>query len=132
MIPPPPLPAPKHLPPSIFIYGVLDYQKMIDNLSKATEEETYQCKILQNDTVKITTLTPETYRKHIRHLNSKKIIHHTYQTKQDRAYRVVIRNLHYSIPTEDVRADLQKQGHNVHHIFNIRHRVTKPPGTILR
>ena len=100
---------------------------MIDNLSKATKEETYQCKILQNDTVKITTSTPETYRKLIRHLNSEKIIHHTYQMKQDRAYRVVIRNLHYSIPTEDIRADLQKQGHKVRHIFNIRHRVTKLP-----
>jgi len=38
--------------PPIFIYGVLDYQKMIDNVSKATEEETYQCKILQNNIVK--------------------------------------------------------------------------------
>ena len=80
-------------------------------------------------TVKITTLTPQTYRKLIRHLNSETIIH-TYQMKQDMAYRVVIRNLHYSIPTEDIRADLQKQGHNVSHIFNIHHRVTKFPPSL--
>jgi len=59
-------------PPSIFIYGVLNYKKMIDNLSNITEEETYQCKILRNDTVKINTLNPDTYRKLIRHLNSEK------------------------------------------------------------
>ena len=35
---------------------------MIDNLSNITNEETYQCKILKNDTVKINTLNPDTYR----------------------------------------------------------------------
>ena len=114
-------------PPSIFIYGVLNYKKMIDNLSNITEEETYQCKILRNDTVKINTLNPDTYRKLIRHLNSEKIIHHTYQMKQDRAYRVVIRNLHYSIPIDEIKEELQKKGHAVRNILNIRHRVNKYP-----
>ena len=80
-------------PPPIFIYGVLtlillmwriwwapnnsskwqmgfnsafkglNYKKKIDNLSNITEEETYQCKILRNDTVKINTLNPDTNRK---------------------------------------------------------------------
>jgi hypothetical protein len=77
-------------PPPIFIYGVLNYKKIIDILSNITEEETYQCKILRNDTVKINTQNPDTYRKLIRHLNSENIIHHTYQMKQDRAYRVGI------------------------------------------
>ena len=31
-------------PPPIFIYGVFNYKKTIDNLSNITEEETYQCK----------------------------------------------------------------------------------------
>ena len=83
---------------------------MIDSLSNVTEEETYQCKILQNDTVKISTQNPDTYRKLIRHLNSENIIHHTYQMKQDRAYRIVIRNLHYSIPIDEIK-ELQKRGH---------------------
>jgi len=93
---------------------------MIDNLSNITEEETYQCKMLRNDTVKINTLNPNTYRKLIRHLNSEKIIHHTYQIKQDRAYRVVIRNLHYSIPIDEIKEELQKKGHSVRNILNIR------------
>ena len=100
---------------------------MIDNLSNVTEEETYLCKILRNDTVKINTQNPDTYRKLIRHLNSEKIIHHTYQMKQDRAYRVVNRNLHYSIPIDEIKEELQKKGHPVRNIFNIRHRVNKYP-----
>jgi len=67
------------------------------------------------------------YRKPIRHLNSEKIIHHTYQMKQGRAYRVAIRNLHYSIPIDDTKDELQKKGHAVRNILNIRHRVNKYP-----
>jgi hypothetical protein len=98
-----------HKPPPIYIYAVLNYKKMIDNLSNITEEETYQCKILRNDTVEINNLNPDTNRKLIQYLNSEKIIHHTYRMKQDRAYRVVIRNLHYSMPIDEIKEELQKK-----------------------
>lgn len=114
-------------PPPIFIYGVTDFNKMIDNLSQITEEETYQCKALQNDTIKINTKNPDIYRKLVRHLNSEKIVHHTYQMKQERAYRVVIRNLHYSIPVENIKKEIENKGHTVRNILNIRHRVSKQP-----
>jgi hypothetical protein len=47
--------------------------------------------------------------------------------KQDRAYSVVIRNLHYSIPIDDIKEELQKNGHPVRNIFKIRHKVNKHP-----
>ena len=100
------------------------HTQMIDNLSNITEEETYQCKTLRNDTVKINNLNPDTYRKIIRHLNSEKIIQHTYQMKQDGAYRVVIHNLHYSIPIDEIK-NSYKKGHAFRNILNIRHRVNK-------
>jgi hypothetical protein len=109
------------------VYGVLNYKKMTDNLSNITEEETYQCKILRNDTIKINALNTATYRKLIWLLNSEKIIYHTYQMKQDRAYGVVIHNLHYSIPIDEIKEELQKKGHTVCNILNIRHRVNKYP-----
>jgi hypothetical protein len=107
-------------PPPIFIYGVLNYKKTIDNLSNITEEETYQCKILRNNTVKTKTQNPDTYRQFIRHLNSEKVIHNTYQMKQERAYRVVIRNLHYSMPIDEIKELLKKKGHTVCNILNIK------------
>ena len=45
--------------------------------------------------------------------------------KQDRVYRVVIRNLHYSIPIDEIKE--RKKGHAVRNILNIRHRVNKYP-----
>jgi hypothetical protein len=114
-------------PPPIYVYGVVDFKKMLDNFATAVPEETYRCTSLPNDTIKISTLAPETYRTLIRHLNQENIVHHTYQMRQDRAYRVVIRNLHYSVPVEDIRDDLQSKGHKIRNIINIRHRISKEP-----
>jgi hypothetical protein len=68
---------------------------MIAHLTAITEEEQYHCKVVSNDNIKIYAATPESYRKLIKHLQEDKIIYHTYQMKQERAYRIVIQNLHY-------------------------------------
>jgi hypothetical protein len=47
--------------------------------------------------------------------------------KEDKPYRVVLRNLHHSIPVEDIKEDLQKEGFKARNITNITHRVTKLP-----
>ena len=100
---------------------------MIENLTTITEEETFQCEVLQNDTIKINTHTTDAYRNLVRHLNSEKFVHHTYQMKQNWSYRVVVRNLHYSITTEEITEELRRQEHTVCNIINIRHRVHKDP-----
>lgn len=56
----------------------------------------------------------------IRHLCDENIVHHTYQLKQDRAYRVVIRNLHHSVPLDDIKQELHDKGHIVRNIINAR------------
>jgi hypothetical protein len=56
-----------------------------------------------------------------------KIVHHTYQIREERAYRVVLRNLHHSIPLNEIQAELESHGHKVRNVLNIRHRITKEP-----
>lgn len=114
-------------PPPIFIYGVTDYKAMVENLAEVTADETYFTKALANNTIKINPQTADTYRKLIRHLREANIVHHTYQLKQERPYRVVIRGLHHSVPSSDIETELEKKGHKVRNIMNIRHRVTKEP-----
>jgi hypothetical protein len=41
--------------------------------------------------------------------------------------RVVIRHLHHSVPTEDIKDELEKNGHKVRNITNIKHRLSKEP-----
>ena len=57
----------------------------------------------------------------------RKKYHHSYQLKQDRTFRVVIRNLHHSINLEDAKFELNEKGFDVQNMTNIKHRTTKDP-----
>jgi hypothetical protein len=61
----------------------------------------------------------------------KKVEFHTYQHRQQRAYRVVIRNLHHSVQQELVREDTERMGHKITKLWNIRHTVTGSPLSLL-
>jgi hypothetical protein len=113
-------------PPPIFVYGVTNFNDMTAYLSTIIEEQ-YHCKVISNDTIKIYVATPDSYRKLIKHLQEDKIIYHTYQMKQERAYRIVIRNLHYSTPIAQITAELEKQGHKLRNILNVKYLITKEP-----
>ena len=66
---------------------------------------------MANNVIKITCLSPETYRTLIKHFKDTDIYYHTYQIKEERAYRLVIKYLHHTTEIEDIRQDLLQQGH---------------------
>jgi hypothetical protein len=92
-----------------------------------TENETYIVKALPNNTMKIMPNTPATYKKLIQYVRDEKIIHHTYEIKQEKAYRIVIRDLNHSIPISDIIEELDKKGHKVRNMINVKHRISKEP-----
>ena len=100
---------------------------MLDDLTNVAEPDTYRTSTLANDTVKISANTIDTYRSLVKHMQEENIVHHTYQIKTERAYRIVIRHLHHSIPLDDIKEELQKDGHMVRNIMNIKHKQTKDP-----
>ena len=52
---------------------------------------------------------------------------HTYQLKQEKAYRIVVKGLHHTTSTEDIKAELILLGHQVRSIINVKSRSTKEP-----
>jgi len=60
-------------------------------------------------------------------MKEENIFHHTYQVKAERAYRIVIRHLHHSVPLNDIKEELQKEGHIIRNIMNIKNKQTKDP-----
>ena len=116
-----------HKLPPIYVYGVTNYCDVVKYLTETLEEEQYYCKALPIETVKMNVNTSESYRRLIKRLQDDKIVHHTYQIREERAYRVVLRNLHHSIPPNEIQAELETLGHKVRNVLNIRHRVTKEP-----
>jgi len=100
---------------------------MLDDLADVAEPDTYRTTALANDTIKINANTVDTYRSLVKHMKEENIVHHTYQIKAERAYRIVIRHLHHSVPLDDIKEELQKEGHTVRNIMNIKHKLTKDP-----
>jgi hypothetical protein len=63
----------------------------------------------------------------VREFKAQQIYHHTYQLKEERAFRIVIRYLHHSTNIEDIKQELAELGHRVRNIINILHKSTKEP-----
>jgi hypothetical protein len=76
-------------PPPIYICGVTNYREMVKHIATMIEEEQYYCKVLSNELIKISVTTSESYQKLIRQLQQEKIVHHTYQIREERACRVI-------------------------------------------
>jgi hypothetical protein len=64
-------------------------------------------------------------------LEDKKVEFHTYQPRQQRAYTVVIRNLRHSVQQELVTEEIESMGYKIRNLWNIRHRVTGNPLSLL-
>jgi len=100
---------------------------MVNYLTETLEEAQYYCKALPNETVKINVNTSDSFRRLIKRLQDDKTVHHTYQVREERAYRLVLRNLLHCIPPNEIQTELETLGHTVRIVLNICHRVTKEP-----
>ena len=117
-------------PPPIFIPDVADIKNMVENFLKVISSEDFTYKSLKDGQVRLMLKSVDSYRKIVKHLDNKNIKFHTYQLKQERAFRVVVKNLHFSTPIESIKDELENLGHKVRNIANVKSRVTKNPLSI--
>ena len=78
-----------------------------------------------NGQLKIIAKESESYRKIVCKLNEEGASNHMYQLKQQRTYRVVIKSLHPSTLHAEVKEAIEKYGHQVRTVVNIRHWESK-------
>jgi len=97
-----------------------------NELSIKMGEEDFVCKSRTKD-VKLLTSTSQGYRIAIHYLKSKEANYHTYQLKQERGFRIVIRHLHPSTPVEAIKEELECQGFEMRNVSNAKSSRTKEP-----
>lgn len=112
--------------PPIFVKGVKNISPLIDLLTNVVNNN-YELKVLNFDQVKIQPKTSEAYSIITKALEGKQTQFYTYRLKEMRSFRVVLKNIHYSVNLEDLRTEIEDQGHTVENIWNIKHRQTKDP-----
>lgn len=110
--------------PPIFVDGVSKIQPLTQ-LLKDTAENDYDLKVLSNEQVKIQLKTDTEYTNIVKLLQSKGTEFHTYRSKQERSFRVVIKNIHYSTNTENIKHAIEELDHTPVNIWNIKQRGTK-------
>jgi hypothetical protein len=117
-------------PHPIFLYGVTNLPEM-RRINDLLDEGQYSIKSMANNNVKLFCQSPDTFRKLARYMRDKNIIHHTYQPKEERSYRVVIKYLHHSADVQELKTEISQQGHALRNIINAKHCVTKDPLNLL-
>lgn len=114
-------------PPPIFIPDVGNVQAMIQTFKSVITTDDFSYKCVNHNSVKILPKSADIYRILVRKLNEGNVSFHTYQLKQDRAYRVVLKQMHYSVDKNDLKDALSQLGHNVRNVTNVLHSSTKQP-----
>ncbi|CAK9815586.1 Nucleic-acid-binding protein from mobile element jockey [Anthophora plagiata] len=122
----PPPPIKQSLPPPIFLDEILDIQTMSRTLETAISRADYTIKA-NNDKIKILPKNPGAYRKAVKILTNLNARFNTFQLKQERAYRIVIRHIHHSADLNQLKEELSALGPEVTNINNIRHVKTHQP-----
>jgi hypothetical protein len=115
--------APK--PPPIFISGVTNIKPLIELLNTLAPNK-YLIKTLPQDQLKVQPMESSDYTNIIKALMDRNTEFHTYKPRQDRSFRIVIKNLHPSTDV-DIKQALQEEGHDVTNIWNLKQRSTNKP-----
>ncbi|KAE9524515.1 hypothetical protein AGLY_015103 [Aphis glycines] len=113
-------------PPPIFVRGVTNYSDLTTTLIELIGVDNFFCKA-SADRLKIQTANPESYRSLIHFLKDEGAEYHTYQLKEDKPLRVVIRNLHHTTEPDTIKEELEVRMFDVRRVTNVLHRVTKTP-----
>jgi hypothetical protein len=86
-------------------------------------KQQYEIKAVAGNQTKLQPKTFESYRTVIKALAKKK--HGISHLQIERSYRVVLKNMHYNISTEKIKTEIEKLGHTLTDIWNIRQYRTK-------
>jgi hypothetical protein len=113
-------------PPPIFIAGVHHIKPLEELLVRIAGSE-FEIKVLHDNQVKVQTQTSDKYRTIVRALVERSTEFHTYQPKTERSFRAVLRGMHYSTNTEDIKSAIEQLGHTVLNIHNIQQQRTNTP-----
>ena len=113
-------------PPPIFVRNLANFNLLCNALSAVIGGNNFTCQSQVRQTI-IRTADSDSYRGAINYLKSQGASYHTYQVPEERGFRVVIRGLHHTTPTDVIHKELEEKGFDVRTVTNAHHPITKTP-----
>ncbi|KAL4119455.1 hypothetical protein QTP88_012262 [Uroleucon formosanum] len=92
-------------PPPIFITTPVNYQNFCNQIKTLIGDEEFLCETTTKN-LKVTLKSSQSFRQVIKLLNDNSVEYFTYQAKEEKSYRVVLKNLHHTTPTELITNEL--------------------------
>lgn len=117
-------------PPPILLYGIENVNGLTELIETVADKDHFNFKIVNRSQLRISSRDIETYKKIIAIVREKGLIGHTFNIKEQRCYRVVIKNLHHTTPTSAIEEEIEKTGNKVQgEIINAKYGPDKKPTT---
>lgn len=120
-------PARNKIPPPIVVENIDSYESLYAALTSEIVVDRYQIKLIKEDSAKINTKDADSYRSTIKILKENKYSFHTYENKQTRPIRIMMKNLHQTCKPQSIIRYLQEQGFKVIEVINKIGFKTKKP-----
>lgn len=115
-------------PPPIILYGIEDLKELTNLLETVVNKEQFSYKIVNKTQLRISTGDIDAYKKLISLVRENGLIGHTFNRKDERCVRIVIKNLHPSTPVNIIREDIEATGNIVTgEIINAKYGPNKNP-----
>jgi hypothetical protein len=113
-------------PPPSYNQNVTTIPPLIQLLDQTAHQQ-YVITALANNQVRVQPTTADSYRSITHTLMAKGAEFHTFKPKEERNHRVVLKHIHYSVNPDDIKSEIEKLGHKVANIWNIKQFQTKLP-----
>lgn len=113
-------------PPPLFVAGVRDVNPLMKVLNDTATNEFY-LKVISSEEIKVQAKTIGAYEAIVNELNKRNTEYYSFQKKENKPFKVVLKNLHHSSDTELLKQELEEKGHSVLRVDNICKRGTKTP-----
>jgi hypothetical protein len=107
------------------VAGVQNIQPLKELVAVTGDD--FELRVLNCNQVKIPPKFSEKYTTIIKAVAEKHAEFYTYQPKEDRSFRTVLRGMDYSTDIRDIKSEIEKFGHTVVNIFNIKQTRTNIP-----
>ncbi|CAH2097058.1 unnamed protein product [Euphydryas editha] len=115
-------------PPPIILYGIEDVNKLTELLEGVVNKIEFTYKIVNKNQLRISSNDVDAFKKIIDVIRKNGLIGHTFNRKDKRPYRIVIRNLHHSTPLCVIKETLEDTGNTVvGEIINAKYGPDKRP-----
>lgn len=113
-------------PPPIFIQEKLNFNNFCIKIKELIDSTGFDCKSSTNK-LRLQTYSADSYRTVINYLKENNVSFHSYQSKELKAFRAVIRNLHPTTDLSFIKKELLDSGFTTRNIMPVFHKLTKTP-----